>query len=161
VASKRQKILICIDGGSRGNPGPAACAAVLKTADDGQTVLEEGKFLGRATNNVAEYEGLLLGLRLAATLKAEEIEIRSDSELLVRQLTGQYRVKNPALQELFAEAKEAMAPFEGVEVRHVRRELNTEADALLNTVLDEAQKKGASGGAKGETSGRDGSFRLK
>ena len=120
--SSKPKILIYIDGGSRGNPGPAACAAVLKTADDGQTVLEQGKFLGRATNNVAEYEGLLLGLDLAAQLKAAQIEIRSDSELLVKQLLGAYRVKNPALQELFSQAKDAFAPFAGVEIRHVRRE---------------------------------------
>ena len=156
--SRKQKILIYIDGGSRGNPGPAGCAAVLKTADDGQTVLEEARFLGRATNNVAEYQGLLLGLSLAATLKAEEIEIRSDSELLVRQMMGQYRVKNPALQDLFAEAQDALAPFKSVEVRHIRRELNTEADKLVNDTLDQ-HGKALPPGAK--PTGKGGAFRLK
>lgn len=153
----KPKILIYIDGGSRGNPGPAACAAVLKTADDGQTVLDQGKFLGHATNNVAEYEGLLLGLALARQLNAADIEIRSDSELLVKQLLGAYRVKNPALRELFDQAQDALAPFAGVEVRHIRRELNTEADALCNQTLDAAAKAKKSPPA----SGSSGSFRLK
>lgn len=153
----KPKILIYIDGGSRGNPGPAACAAVLKSADDGQTVLDQGKFLGHATNNVAEYEGLLLGLALAAQLKAADIEIRSDSELLVKQLLGVYRVKNPALRDLFDQAQDALAPFNGVEIRHIRRELNSEADALCNQTLDAAAKTKKSPPA----SGPSGSFRLK
>lgn len=151
----RQKILIYIDGGSRGNPGPAACAAVLKTADDGQTVLEDAKFLGQATNNVAEYEGLLLGLRLAARLQATEIEVRSDSELLVRQMTGQYRVRNTGLRKLHRLAREALDAFSSVEIRHLPRDQNTDADALLNKALDEHLK-----GRKG-TTGSSGAFRIK
>ncbi len=153
----KPKILIYIDGGSRGNPGPAACAAVLKSADDGQTVLDQGKFLGHATNNVAEYEGLLLGLELARQLKAADIEIRSDSELLVKQMLGVYRVKNPALRDLFDQAQDAIAPFAGVEIRHIRRELNSEADALCNQTLDAAAKAKNSS----PSSGPSGAFRLK
>ena len=132
---EKTKLLIFVDGGSRGNPGPAACAAVLKTADDGQTVLEEGEFIGRATNNVAEYHGLLLGLRLAKELKADDIEICSDSELLVFQLTGQYRVKNAKLKPLHEMAQDALAPFRSVQIRHVPREMNLEADRLVHETV--------------------------
>jgi len=160
----RPKLLIYIDGGSKGNPGPAACAAVVKTADDGQTVLDRGEYLGEATNNVAEYEGLLLGLRLAADLEAGEIEVRSDSELLVRQLTGQYRVKNPRLKELHAEVRRRLDDFAGVEVRHVPREQNTEADRLVNETIRRHRARGkpaAPPKGRQPPSGTSGAFRLK
>ena len=157
----RQKILIYIDGGARGNPGPAACAAVLKTADDGQTVLEDVEFLGQATNNVAEYEGLLLGLRLATDLQATQIEVRSDSQLLVRQMTGQYRVRNAGLQKLHRLVTEALDAFSSVEIRHVPRDQNTDADALLNKALDEHLKDHKGGGSRKGTTGPGGAFRIK
>lgn len=160
----RPKLLVYIDGGSKGNPGPAACAAVIKTADDGQTVLDRGEYLGEATNNVAEYEGLLLGLRLAADLKAGEIEVRSDSELLVRQLTGEYRVKNDRLKELHAEVRRRLDDFDGVQIRHVPREQNTEADRLVNeTVRRHREGRTPAAPAKGHKPppGTGGPFRLK
>ena len=160
----RPRLLVYIDGGSKGNPGPAACAAVVKTADDGQTVLDRGEYLGEATNNVAEYEALLLGLRLAADLKAGEIEVRSDSELLVRQLTGEYRVKNERLKDLHAEVRRRIEDFAGVEIRHVPREENTEADLLVNETIRLHLAGGKSAApAKGRQPppGTGGAFRLK
>lgn len=158
----KTRLLVYIDGGSQGNPGPAACAAIVKTADDGQTVLEEGKYLGQATNNVAEYEALLLGLGLAAQLHAEAVEIRSDSELLVRQLTGEYRVKNPRLQELHADARRALAPFGSVDIRHVPREENVEADRLVGeTIRKHRSAGGGKGGAGRKPPGSGAAFRLK
>ena len=157
----RQKILIYIDGGSRGNPGPAACAAVLKSADDGQTVLEKAEFLGQATNNVAEYEGLLLGLHLAADLGAAEVEVRSDSELLVRQMSGQYRVRSAGLQKLHRLATEALDAFSSVEIRHLPRDQNAEADALLNKALDKHLKGHKGAESRKGTTGPGGAFRIK
>jgi ribonuclease HI len=156
------KILIYTDGGSRGNPGPAACAAVVQSADDNQTLIAEGKFLGHVTNNVAEYEGVLLGMDLARRLGARRIEIRSDSELLVRQLMGQYRVKNPGLKPLYDRVRQGLDDFDAVEIRHVGREQNVEADRLVNETLD-AQGKGGVCPPDRRTpdSGRDGAFRLK
>ncbi|NIA22384.1 MAG: reverse transcriptase-like protein [Anaerolineaceae bacterium] len=157
----RRKILIYIDGGSRGNPGPAACAAVLKSADDGQTVLEKARFLGQATNNVAEYEGLLLGLRLAADLRATQIEVRSDSELLVRQMSGRYRVRSAGLQKLHRLATEALDAFSSVEIGHIPRDENAEADALLNKALDKHLKDHKGGGSRKGTTGPGRAFRIK
>lgn len=152
-------ILICTDGGAKGNPGPAACAAVLKTADDGQIVLDRGKYLGNATNNVAEYEGVLLGLELAAELGAEAIEIRSDSELLVRQVTGVYKVKNAGLRPLYERVLAALKPFARVEIRHVPRGENVEADALVNETIRRHRGKGRP--ASDKDAGQSGAFRLK
>ena len=157
--ARKPKITLYIDGGARGNPGPAACAAVLQTADDGQTVLEQGEYLGETTNNVAEYRGLLLGLRMAAQLGADEIEIRSDSELLVRQLAGRYRVRSEALKALHAEALQAIRRFGGVEVRHVRREENAEADRLVNQTLNAHARKPPTAGGRASP-GRGKTFRL-
>ncbi len=156
---KKLRILLYVDGGARGNPGPAACAAVLKTPEDGQTVLDEARYLGETTNNVAEYEGLLLGLELAARLKATDLDIRSDSELLVRQMAGQYRVKNPALKERHRRVEKALEAFEGVEIRHVPREENPEADRLLNETLNAHRRKKSEN--RSSPAGRNGSFRLK
>lgn len=157
------KFLVYTDGGAKGNPGPAACAAVVKSADDGQTLLDEGRYLGEATNNVAEYQGVLLGLELAGRLGAKHVEVRSDSELLVRQLGGQYKVKNPALQELHARVTDALEAFAGVEIRHVPRRENAEADALVAETIRKHHPPSRRGAAQSRKppSGRDGTFRLK
>jgi ribonuclease HI len=130
------RVTLNIDGGSRGNPGPAAAGAVLRDAEDGQVLHAEGVFLGEATNNVAEYRGLLAGLRAAVKLGAAEVDVLSDSELLVRQMLGQYRVRNAGLIPLFSEAKTLSREFRKCTFRHVRREFNTEADGLVNRALD-------------------------
>jgi ribonuclease HI len=129
------KLTVNVDGGSRGNPGPAAIAAVVRDAD-GEVLREKGETIGRATNNVAEYRALLLGIELAAALGAGELELVGDSELIVRQVKGEYKVKDPALRELHAQAKRALRPFERWSIRHVRREQNAAADRLVNEALD-------------------------
>jgi ribonuclease HI len=131
------KLVVNVDGGARGNPGPAAVGAVLRDADG--TVLEErGERIGRATNNVAEYRALLLGIELAAAHGATELELIGDSELIVRQVEGRYKVKNAGMKELHAEVKKALAQFESWSIRHVRREQNADADRLVNAALDGA-----------------------
>lgn len=130
-----RKLTVNVDGGARGNPGPAAIAAVIR--DEGGEVLEEvGERIGRATNNVAEYRALLLGIERAATLGASELELVGDSELIVRQVKGEYKVKDAALRELHAEVKRALEPFDRWSIRHVRRERNADADRLVNEALD-------------------------
>ena len=129
------KAILNADGGARGNPGPAAGGAVLK-APDGTLLEEVGVFLGVATNNVAEYHGLLAGLEAALARGVDEIEVRLDSELIVKQLAGAYRVKHPGLVPLYAEAKRLLARFGSASVRHVRRAENADADAVVNRVLD-------------------------
>ncbi len=126
---------VCIDGGSRGNPGPAAAGVVIAAAD-GTVLHEAGLYLGQATNNVAEYRGLLAGLQAAAALGAKEVQIISDSELLVRQMTGQYRVKNPRLAPLAEQARRLTRRFAVCSFHHVRREENLQADRLVNQALD-------------------------
>jgi ribonuclease HI len=134
-ASPERLLLFC-DGASRGNPGTAGAGAVLKDAS-GKVVARLGKLLGEATNNVAEYEGLLLGLRHARKLGAKEIEIAADSQLLVRQIEGKYKVKNPALRVLHQTAMKLLGEFDHWSVRHVYREQNTEADEMSNRAIDE------------------------
>ena len=129
------KVRLHVDGGARGNPGPAAGAYVL-SADDGTVLGEAGIFLGKATNNVAEYRGLIEGLRAAGQIGAAEVEVLSDSELMVRQMTGRYRVRNDNLLKLYEEARILAAGFSRVAFRHVRREQNTEADRLVNQALN-------------------------
>ena len=131
------RVRIYIDGGARGNPGPAGAGVVIVDAADDGTLYEGGLFLGHATNNVAEYNGMLHGLKVAADLQAGEVEIVSDSELLVRQMNGQYRVKNAGLQPLYRRAQELAARFGKCSFRHVRREQNTRADALVNQAIDQ------------------------
>jgi probable phosphoglycerate mutase len=126
-----------IDGGSRGNPGPAGYGVQI-VDDAGQVVAELHQALGRATNNVAEYRGLLAALAWALDHGVRSLHVRSDSELLVRQLKGEYRVKNPGLQPLYQEARERVARIGKVTFEHVRRELNREADRLANLAMDEA-----------------------
>lgn len=129
------KATLFADGGSRGNPGPAASGAVLY--DEHGTVLREvGTFLGVTTNNVAEWTGLLTGLEAAIELGVKELAVRLDSELVVKQLSGAYRVKNEGLIPLHARAKVLLRSFAHVDIRHVPRKQNAAADAVCNQVLD-------------------------
>jgi len=132
-------IVAYIDGGSRGNPGPAGYGVRI---EDEQTVLVEELrgALGVATNNVAEYHGLLAALEWAAGRGVDALEVRSDSELLVKQMLGVYRVKNPGLQPLHQKARLLAARVGRVRFQHVRRELNKDADRLANLAMDEGQK---------------------
>jgi ribonuclease HI len=129
------KLVVNVDGGARGNPGPAAIGAVVQLPG-GEVLEERGERIGTATNNVAEYRALLLGIERAAELGANELELVGDSELIVRQLKGEYKVKDATLRELHAEAKRALRPFDSWSIRHVRREQNAEADRLVNAALD-------------------------
>ena len=124
-----------IDGASRGNPGPASYAVVMRDPN-GKIILELGKKLGRDTNNVAEYYALLAALDYAASHNILALRIRSDSELLVRQMQGRYKVKSPDLKPLYERASKLARQFEYFVVEHVRRESNREADALANLALD-------------------------
>ena len=128
---------IYTDGGSRGNPGPAASGAVL-FAGDGTVLAEIGEYLGIATNNVAEWSALVSGLQRARELGVEDIAIRMDSELVVRQVTGVYRVKHADLIPLHAKAKSLLRTFKSVDIRHVPRKQNAAADAVVNQCLDAA-----------------------
>jgi ribonuclease HI len=130
-----QKLVVNVDGGARGNPGPAAIGVVVRDPK-GEVLEERGERIGPATNNVAEYRALLLGIERAAELGASELELVGDSELIVRQVKGEYKVKDANLRELHAEVKRALAPFASWSIRHVRREQNTEADRLVNEALD-------------------------
>lgn len=125
------------DGGSRGNPGPAAAAAVASDASGGE-LADRTELVGEATNNVAEYRALLLAIGLATELGASEVELVGDSQLIVRQVRGEYKVKDSGLKPLHAEALEALGRFESWEIRDVRRESNERADQLLNEALDSA-----------------------
>ncbi len=131
------RVVVHVDGGSRGNPGPAAAAAVVSTSE-GDVLDEAAVTLGNATNNVAEYRGLLLGLERARERGATEVEVINDSELVAKQVNGEYKVKNAELAALHAEALRALEGFERWSVRSVPRAQNAEADALLNRALDEA-----------------------
>jgi ribonuclease HI len=128
-----------IDGGSRGNPGPAGYGVRIETADG--AVVELKQSLGICTNNVAEYNGLLAALRWAAVHGVTMLHVRSDSELLVKQMKGEYRVKNPGLQPLYEEARSLAREVGRVRFEHVRREFNKDADRLANEAMDEAAKK--------------------
>ena len=129
--------ILWTDGGARGNPGPAAYAYVLET-EDGTVLDARGEAIGHATNNVAEYSALVAGLRRAAELGVTALELRSDSELMVKQMRGEYRVKNRDLQELFLDASRAARAVGDVTYTHVRREHNELADRLVNEALDAA-----------------------
>jgi len=124
------------DGAARGNPGPAGIGAILKSAD-GEVLYTGSEFLGHTTNNVAEYKAVLLGLTGALAQGVERIEVRADSELLIKQLKGEYRVKSPGLRPLFEEARRLISRFESVKLTHIRRELNGEADRLANQGIDQ------------------------
>ncbi len=126
-----------VDGGARGNPGPAAIGVVV-TGDDGQVLTEVGETIGRATNNVAEYRAVVLGAELARELGATELELIGDSELVVKQVRGEYRVKDPNLQSLHAQVRAALAEVGEWSIRNVPRAANAEADRLVNAALDGA-----------------------
>jgi ribonuclease HI len=129
------KLTVNVDGGARGNPGPAAIGAIVRDGD-GEVLAERGERIGRATNNVAEYRALLLGIALATELEASELELIGDSELIVRQVEGRYKVKDATMKELHGRVKAALRPFESWSIRHVRREQNADADRLVNAALD-------------------------
>ncbi len=129
------KLTVNVDGGARGNPGPAAIGVVVRDGD-GEVVRERAETIGRATNNVAEYKALLRGIAEAAELGADELELVGDSELIVRQVEGRYKVKDATMKELHAEAKRALAGFDSWSIRHVKRAQNADADRLVNAALD-------------------------
>jgi ribonuclease HI len=132
------KARLFTDGGARGNPGPAAYGFVLES-EDGDVLAAEGGALGVTTNNVAEYGGLIAGLRKATEAGVDELEVISDSELMVKQMRGEYRVRNAALIELNQEAEALSRKLGSVEYRHVKRAHNELADKLVNEVLDAAE----------------------
>jgi ribonuclease HI len=132
------KVIVHVDGGARGNPGPAAAACVI-SSPDGELLGEHAELLGRATNNVAEYRALLLGLAKAAELGADEVEVIGDSELIAKQVQGIYKVKHEAMRPLYLESIEALRGFERWSIRTVPRAQNARADALVNAALDRAR----------------------
>ena len=127
--------MLHVDGGARGNPGPAAIGVVV-SEPDGEVVRTCAETIGETTNNVAEYRALLRGIELAAEYGAREVQVINDSELVARQLTGVYKVKHPAMQELHRQALAALGGFERWSIRSVPRAENAEADALVNEALD-------------------------
>ena len=129
---------IFTDGGARGNPGPAAAGVIIQD-EQGVTLFEGGFYLGRTTNNVAEYRGMIEGLKEAARLGARRVEVVSDSQLMVRQMLGEYRVKNAGLAPLYQEARRLAEGFEQVSFSHTLREGNQEADRMVNQALDMAR----------------------
>jgi ribonuclease HI len=131
------KVIAHVDGGARGNPGPAAAACVL-SSPDGEPLGEHAQLLGTATNNVAEYRALLLGLERARELGASEVEVIGDSELIAKQVQGIYKVKHPAMRTLHLDAMKALRGFERWSIRTVPRAQNADADALVNAALDQA-----------------------
>jgi len=130
-------VVVHVDGGARGNPGPAAAAAVA-TTPEGEELAESSAYLGEVTNNVAEYRAVLLGLELARSLGAREVEVINDSELVARQIGGEYKVKSAGLKPLFIETMRELRGFDRWSVRSVRREDNVRADELVNEELDRA-----------------------
>ena len=131
------KLVVHVDGGARGNPGPAAIGVVV-SEPDGAVLEEFGERIGVATNNVAEYRALLRGIEAARELGASELSIVNDSELVAKQLTGAYKVKHPAMKPLHSEAKSALRAFDRWQVRSVPRAQNARADGLVNQALDGA-----------------------
>ena len=129
------KVVVHVDGGARGNPGPAAAAAVVSTPD-GEVLDEAAETIGVASNNVAEYRGLLLGLARALEVGADEVEVVNDSELVAKQVNGTYKVKHPDMKPLHAAALKALAGFDRWSIRSVPRAHNADADALVNQALD-------------------------
>ncbi|HSX39195.1 MAG TPA: ribonuclease HI family protein [Candidatus Saccharimonadales bacterium] len=127
-------MILNTDGGARGNPGPGAAAAVL--TDSGIVVSETAKYLGTCTNNEAEYQAIILGLHMVSKMNVNEITCHLDSELVVKQLRGEYKVKNARLSEFFKEVKKLEKNFKSIKYVHVPRAQNEEADALVNKTLD-------------------------
>ena len=138
-SAQSEQIIAHVDGGSRGNPGPAAYAVVVSTAD-GHHLASLSKYLGHTTNNVAEYEGLLAALNYAFEHGHHRLRVITDSELMARQINGQYKVKNPNLKVLYDRARKLIEQFDSFRIEHVRREHNREADRLANEAMDAAEK---------------------
>jgi ribonuclease HI len=132
------KAIVHVDGGARGNPGPAAAAAVV-TSPGGELLAERAQLLGKVTNNVAEYRALLLGLEAARELGVSDVEVVGDSELIAKQVQGIYKVKHEAMRPLHRAALQALAGFERWSIRTVPRAQNAHADALVNAALDQAR----------------------
>lgn len=129
------RLTVNVDGGARGNPGPAAVGVVVRDRG-GEVLAERGERIGEATNNIAEYRALLRGLELAKQLGGTELELIGDSELIVRQVEGRYKVKNAGMKELHGQVRRALRDFDSWSIRHVRREQNADADRLVNEALD-------------------------
>jgi ribonuclease HI len=134
MAPEPVRAVLHVDGGARGNPGPAGYGFVISSGDG--PLVQRGGYVGQATNNVAEYSALVAGLEAAAELGIREVEVMADSELMVRQMTGQYRVKNEGLKPLYAKAQAAAARIGKVSYQHIPREKNKEADKLANMAID-------------------------
>lgn len=132
---KSKKLEIYIDGGARGNPGPAGIGVVI-LGEDGKKIKEFGKYIGEATNNIAEYNALLYGLEEALILRAQDVIINVDSELVAKQLSGDYRVKDSNIRPLFERAINMLSSFKKFEIKHIGRELNKEADKLVNKAIN-------------------------
>ena len=130
-----QHLFVYADGGSRGNPGPAGAGAYLEN-EAGEAVARVYKYLGETTNNVAEYSALIFGLKEALRQKAEEVTVRMDSQLVVKQISGEYRVKEPTLQKLHAQVQALLQGFKKFRVEHIPREENGKADELANLAMD-------------------------
>ena len=149
-----------IDGGSRGNPGPAAYGVVVRDPR-GEIVARLKKYIGKNTNNVAEYFGLIAALDYAQNHGIRALRIESDSELMVKQMRGQYKVKSEELKPLFERARKMSQTFESFRITHVYREQNKEADALVNQALDETSGTSVTSNAKAEKpAAKDGTIRL-
>lgn len=133
------KLKIYTDGGARGNPGPAGCGAVIYNAQN-KKIKEESSFITKATNNQAEYEALILGLKKAKELKASEVDCYSDSKLIVEQLNHNYKIKNPILGFLFIKVWNLSQFFKKVQFFYIPREQNKEADKLVNQIIDQNTK---------------------
>src|SRR5439155_2053392 len=132
-------ITIKLDGGSRGNPGPSGIGIVLR-AQDGTPLLTLGRFIGRATNNVAEYQALIIALQKAQELGAKKLLIRGDSELIIKQMNGEYRVRHPELKPLYEEAYQLLHQFKEAKLEHNLRHKNTLADKLANLAMDKKKE---------------------
>lgn len=134
-----RRVVVYTDGGARGNPGPAAIGAVVidPAKDPPETLASVSEAIGVATNNEAEYRAVIAGLESALEMGAREVELRADSELVIRQLEGRYKVKTETLRPFHQAAQTLLTRFDRVRLTHVRREKNTEADALVNQALDE------------------------
>ena len=129
------RAVINVDGGARGNPGPAGIGALIRSTD-GKVLAEEHEFIGNATNNVAEYRALLLGLEKALEIGVVDVEIVNDSELVARQIKGEYKVKNVELKPLFYKSLEKLEKFNSWSIKNVPRDQNSDADALANQAID-------------------------
>lgn len=150
-------ISVLVDGCARGNPGHAGCGVLVKDGEE-RVLLKKGRYVGRTTNNVAEYMALIDGLREAVDLGAQEVTVFTDSELVVKQMTGAYKVKNTKLKELYAEAQRLSRSFSSSRFVHIARENNRDADSLANGAVDSFLKSGveethdAASGHRGESS---------